>query len=454
MDDQLQRWLAGAAVVVSGQQPGLLGGPLLTLVKACAVAAEVRRLRAEGQDAVGFLWLATGDDDLPEMGWGRLAVGDEILEVREPDWQRGDRLAGAAPLSPTCRDWLRSLLPRMPPGHAQEATEFAAACYAPDLNLGEATARFLSRLLAGTGLVLVNALEPSLAVAAASTVEVVLQRLDAAWKVLEAGAEAMQQRDWPVPLRLARQKLPVFRRMGDRREGVAVASSGVPAALADEQRRHPERFLPNVWLRPLVADAALGTATSLLGGAELAYHIQGAGLWELAGLPRPDWRLRPHVTVITAADRRAIGQLRLRPEHLLRARLPVQTLPGKRTRARLERLRGSIERGIAGVAASAREEIPGLSGDADATANKLAAAVAWLDGRLTSAATRDADVDVGRWRRLTAFVRPDGKPQERHLSALAPLLRLGLDWPTKLAAALECERSGMQLLFWDEGGEW
>jgi hypothetical protein len=64
VDAVLDRWLAGASVAVTGQQPGLLGGPLLTLVKACAVAAEVARRRAAGEDAVGFVWLATSDDDL------------------------------------------------------------------------------------------------------------------------------------------------------------------------------------------------------------------------------------------------------------------------------------------------------------------------------------------------------------------------------------------------------
>ena len=451
VDRELERWRAGAAAVVTGQQPGLAGGPLLTLVKACAVAAEVRRLAAQGTDAVGFLWLATGDDDLPEMGWARLAVGEEVVEVREPGWQRGDRLAGAAPLSGACAEWLASLAPRLPPGNAQDAAAFAASCYAAGVSLGEATARFLARLLAGTGIVLVDALEPALARASAPAVAALLARLDAAWQVLEAGAAAMQQRGWPVPLRLARQKLPVFRREGDRRVSVPTSSRGAAAESLDEQRLHPERFLPNAWVRPLVADAAFGTAVSVLGGAELAYHLQGAGLWELAGLRRPEWRLRPHVTVITAAERRLAAQLRVAPEQLLRARPPLRALPGKRTRRQVERLHAALDRQMAAVAAAAREELPGLGGDVDATANRLSAAAEWLDGRLANAAARDAEVEMGRWRRLVAFVRPHGQPQERHLSVLAPLLRLGLDWPRELAAAIDPEHPGMQLLCWEDG---
>ncbi|HLE60247.1 MAG TPA: bacillithiol biosynthesis BshC, partial [Thermoanaerobaculaceae bacterium] len=109
VDAELSRWLAGAEVVVTGQQPALLGGPLLTLVKAATVAAEVRRLRGAGREAVGFLWLATGDDDLPEMGWGRVAAGEELLEVREAGWGRGAQLGGSAPLSGACTAFLEDL---------------------------------------------------------------------------------------------------------------------------------------------------------------------------------------------------------------------------------------------------------------------------------------------------------------------------------------------------------
>jgi hypothetical protein len=37
---------------------------------------------------------------------------------------------------------------------------------------------------------------------------------------------------------------------------------------------------------------------------------------------------------------------------------------------------------------------------------------------------------------------------------LAPLLRLGLEWPRRLVAALDPGDPGMHLMNWEEGGEW
>ncbi|MFH1176432.1 MAG: bacillithiol biosynthesis BshC [Acidobacteriota bacterium] len=453
VDRVIESWLGGAVAIVTGQQPGLLGGPLLTLVKACAVAAEVKRLRAAGVEAVGFLWLATADDDLPEMGTARVVVGDEILAAREADWVRGVSLAGPATLGPACATLLATLAERLPAAYAQEAVALAAHCYRPGASLGEATGSFLGRLLAGAGVVLVDALAPALAQAAAPAVDVLLGRLPAAWEALRAGERELAARGWPLPLKLNEYILPVFRRESHRRRRLAAAGDDCPTAIRDEHAAHPERFLPNVWLRPLVQDAALGAATAILGGAELAYHIEAMRLWELAGVARPEWRLRPHVTLVTNAERRLIRQLGIEPHHLLHAAPPRHLLAGAGVRRALARLRRTVEREGEALRLVTGAELPALQGDLEATGARLEGALVWLEGRATAAATRAADVEGKRWRRLRAFLRPAGHPQERYLSLLAPLLRLGVSWPQQLVARLDPTDPGMHLLFWEEG-EW
>lgn len=454
VEDELGQWLSGADVVVTGQQPGLLGGPLLTLVKATAVAAEVRRRRAAGRDAVGFLWLATADDDLPEMAWGRVAAGEDVAEVREPGWKRGMALGGCNPLSSACAEFLAALRSQLPGENAGQAINLAARCYAAGTPLGEATATFLGHLLVGAGVVLLDALEPEIARAAAAFTSHVLEELPHCWEALEAGGERLKAKGWTLPLRISPQKLPVFRRVGDRRESVATVKRACAAKILAEHAAHPERFLPNAWLRPLVADALLGTRVAFLGGAELAYHVQTEDVRAVAGVFRPEWRLRPHVTVVTSAERRLAGQLALGPTEILRSSIPLTSLPGKATRRRVEKLQAAVSEQLDRLAEGARKELPGFVGDVEATAKKLEAAIVWLDRRLAGAATRDAEVSMGRWRRIRAFLRPGGQPQERHLSVLAPLLRLGLAWPHQLAAVLDPTDPGMHLLHWGEGGPW
>ena len=53
-------------VVITGQQPGLFGGPLYTLSKAVAAQLWVERLRAAGERAMALFWMATEDHDFRE----------------------------------------------------------------------------------------------------------------------------------------------------------------------------------------------------------------------------------------------------------------------------------------------------------------------------------------------------------------------------------------------------
>lgn len=452
--DEIARWRAGAEVVVSGQQPGLLGGPHLTLIKACAVAAEVGLRRAAGHDAVGFFWLATNDDDLPELGWGRVAVGEEVLAVREENWRQGDVTAGHVPLSAATAALLEEIAKRNRGDRAREAVALAAQCYRPGVSLGEATGSFLGQLLRGLGVVLVDALEPALAVAARGALVNVLTQLPKAWEALETDGAAMRAQGWPVPLRLSAVRLPMFRLSHGRRERLASRHGTCAPELLREIEKYPERFSPNVWLRPLVQDAALHTSTVLLGGAELAYHLQGRALWELAGVSRPTWRLRPHVTVVTAAERRLAAQLRITPEELLARHPPRRLLPGAAVERQQATMARQLATHLARLEAAAERDLPMLTGDVRATAAKVTAALAWLQHRTAVARARSSEVEAQRWRRLTAFLRPDGLPQERRLSVLGLLLRLGPEWPAQLTAVLDPSDPGMHLMCWEEGGPW
>lgn len=454
VDGPIGRWLAGAGVVVTGQQPGLAGGPLLTLVKACAVAAEVRRRRDAGADAVGFLWLATADDDLPEMRWARLAVGEGVAGYQEPDWERGGGVGGRARLSDGLDAFLDEIGDRFPSEHGREALELARSCFAPGEALGDAAARFLARLLSGLDVILVDSLEPELARAAREVTATVLDRLPDVWEALRDGEAGMAARGWPSPLRISPATLPLFRVAGDRRERVATSAGTCPAAVRRDHDAAPEQMLPNAWLRPLVQDAALDTGVAILGGAELAYHLQTAAVREVVGCGRPEWRLRPHATVVSAAERRLASQLGAEPADLLHRSRPRHTLPGGKTRNRTGRMRRALDAQLDQLAAVQSEEIAALTGDLQATRRKLAGALDWWEQRLDAAARQADETEAGRWARLRAFVRPDGKPQERHLSVLAPVLKLGVEWPGQLAAAIDPTAPGMHLLYWREGGTW
>ncbi|MFN3413432.1 MAG: bacillithiol biosynthesis BshC [Thermoanaerobaculum sp.] len=395
--------------------------------------------------------METRDDDLPEMGWGRVVVGGELFAARE-NWSRGQACAFAAELSAACAEQLKQIpQDRLSPGGLAALT-LAQECFAPGQRLGEACGLFWGRVLRGLGLVLVDASLPELAHASAWAAQEILEKLEEAWGCLEDRARELVGQGLPLPLRLRQDLLPFFRLVQGRRQRLAAKGA---SRLLSELDRHPERLAPNVWLRPLLQDAALGTTTAILGSSELAYHWQAQDLWELAGVPRPRWQLRPHITVVGPAERRWAEKLGVVPEELLSPHLPRRLLRVSGLVKDWERFSQKWLTDFQRFAEKARAEQPSLTGDLEATQKKLMGSFSWLAHRLENRAEEKLQVERQRFFRLRQSLQPLGGPQERVLSAVSPLLALGLSLPLKLSSALqELPWEGMHLLYWGEGGLW
>ena len=65
--NNIRRLREGAFAVVTGQQVGLFGGPLLALFKAASVLALAKQVESAGVPCVPIFWMATEDHDLAEV---------------------------------------------------------------------------------------------------------------------------------------------------------------------------------------------------------------------------------------------------------------------------------------------------------------------------------------------------------------------------------------------------
>ena len=72
----IQRLREGAHAVVTGQQVGLFGGPLLALLKVASVLALAKQVESAGVPCVPVFWMATEDHDLAEVNQTLLLGND------------------------------------------------------------------------------------------------------------------------------------------------------------------------------------------------------------------------------------------------------------------------------------------------------------------------------------------------------------------------------------------
>jgi bacillithiol biosynthesis cysteine-adding enzyme BshC len=261
----LDRLRKGAAAIVTGQQVGLFGGPTFSLYKALSAVKLASEATAAGVDAVPVFWLATYDHDLVSS----VRFGDEINPVVE----RAASLLGDT-----------------------EATQILRDSYRPGETLGSAFARLYARIFADWGVILLDPSDPEFARVAQPIYRAAIEHAgELATRLLDRGKELeaagyhqqVKVTESSVLLFTTRQgaRTPISRRTsGDATEfvidGEAAAEKLSQSQLLAELDSHPERFSPNVLLRPIMQDFLLPTLAYTGGAAEAAYFAQAGVVYD------------------------------------------------------------------------------------------------------------------------------------------------------------------------------
>jgi uncharacterized protein YllA (UPF0747 family) len=209
---------------------------------------------------------------------------------------------------------------------------------------------------------------------------------------------------------------------------------GANEVAADELRAevvaHPERFSPNVLLRPIVQDRLFPTIGYVAGPAELAYQAQLGAAYEHFGVPRPLLVPRAMATLLDGAaarflERSALPLEALRSQDdselnaLLRRQLPPDLDAGLDDVDRLVDERRQALKTLAGAVD------PTLESVVDTTIDRMHDAVKTLRAKVVQAAKRKDDTLRRQFQRAQHLTFPGGEPQERGLGAAFFVNRYG-----------------------------
>ncbi len=215
-------------------------------------------------------------------------------------------------------------------------------------------------------------------------------------------------------------------------------------ALRDEARAHPERFSPNVLLRPVVQDRLFPTVCYVGGPSELAYQAQLGGVYRWMGVEAPLLYSRATATLLDSAAIRFLERhhvpfedLHVQDDSALN-RLLESLLPPEVERALDETDRQMTER-TAALREAVRLVDPTLSGAVDTTLERMRETLKSLNTKIIQATKRKDETLRRQFQRTRALTFPGGHPQERTLSLPFFLNRYGLTLGERLLEAVPLE---------------
>ncbi|MGE5175717.1 MAG: bacillithiol biosynthesis cysteine-adding enzyme BshC [Hyphomicrobiales bacterium] len=444
-----------AIAVVSGQQPGLFGGPLYSLYKILTAISIARSIEAATSvPAVPIFWIASDDHDFDEVRRAHLGDGSPQPTAVEYPLDKAPHGVSVARITfgPAIEATVRAAESLLPPSEFREPLlARLREAYAPGRGWAEAYARFVGAMVAEQGALVFDAAdEESKAIAMPVFEREIALRGRSAEAARERG-EALARAGYHAQIARAGNELNLFWH-GREREAVRVAEGGGFRLATSNQdvteskllalvRGRPADVSPGVLLRPLVQDHLFPTAAYVGGPAEVAYWAQVNALYPLFDMEPPAIAPRAGATLLEPKVARTLDRFGIEWSSLagdpepaitaaLRALLP-EDFPTLFTRER-----GSVLEAIRRIDAAVLGFDPSLRSAVETTGNKVKHETEVLEKKLMQVWKRRQEETVAQMHRAAGALFPHGHLQERTLSPLGFLARFGPALPARVGEAL------------------
>lgn len=396
--------------ITTGHQLNIFSGPLyfiykiLTAVKACEQLKEAY----PDYNFVPVYWMASEDHDLEEIQYFNL-FGKKYT------WET-EQTGAVGRMNPNGLAQLAKDLPEPAPIFEKAYTE--------EKTLAAATRRFVHELFAQWGVLSIDADSSALKQLFIPVLEEELLQQKTAplvnqqsGKLEELGYKAQV---YPRPINLFYLKGNQRERLEKEGNNWQVLNTDIAfseAELLTELKEHPERFSPNVVLRPLYQEWILPNLAYIGGPGELAYWLQLKPVFEQYQIPFPVLLPRQFALVISQSLNNRREKLNLEIEqlfsdsHSLRNQLLQENSENEFSLSQEQEELSELFRKIEEKA----QTIDGsLSGFIGAEHSKAAKSLSTIEKRLKKAEEQRHEVTLKQMDNLLEKLFPAGGLQERY----------------------------------------
>ena len=409
--DQIESLLSPTTfTVTTGHQLNIYGGPLYFIYKMITVINLAKELKAKHpkHHFIPVYWMASEDHDFEEISHVHVFGTKHV-------WSAED-IGG--PVGRMKTEGLSELFATV-----DGIPQFMTDAYDQAENLSDATRAFIHHLFGSSGLVCLDADDAQLKKHFAPFVQ----------RELEDGFSAKCVRKTDCELESAGYKPQIHTRDinlfymedGTRNRIVRDDNGGYKVLGADLRftssemmallEASPEKFSPNVVLRPLYQEVILPNLSYTGGPAEVVYWLQIKGVFEETGIPYPILIPRNFALVTNGSIAKKQAKLGLSDHDLFRSVSDLQQayLQAQGSEVTLGAERELLVQLHTALDAQANQIDGSLKGWIGAEMSKVSKSLDNIEKRLGKASEQKHETTLGQLEKLKAKLFPNGTPQER-----------------------------------------
>jgi bacillithiol synthase len=453
--------------VVTGQQIGILTGPLYTIYKTITAIKLAEHLSVEHPEYnfVPVFWMECEDHDFSEISSATLL--NQAHEVATVEYLVGGKPfeknpgpVGTIVIDEHIEGFFTLLEQNL------QDTEYKApllaslrAHYRPGTTLVQAFVGLMNEYFGDTGLVMLNPNNPEFKRAAQPLLRREVSSISKTSQlVIEQSAELEEQ--YHAQIKAKPINLFMFHKGGryliEPREH-DFSLKGTRHYFSKEElyrlvEETPEVFSPNVVLRPLYQDLLLPTVAYVAGPSEIAYYAQLQPVYKRFEIPMPVIYPRASATIVEERVHDILEKFQVQPEELFTAIDPVlmriaEQVSEVKVDALFDRLKSLFQEGITEARFGIQQIDPTLSGAVDAVLSKTETNLNVLKEKTQKAQQRRQEVSLRQIQKAATLLFPNSTLQERVYATAYFQNKYGPDFAGWLIRELKIDRFQHQLIF-------
>ena len=456
--------------VVTGQQAGMLGGPLYTFYKTMSIIRLARQLqgRYPGYRFVPVFWMEVNDSDFQEIATIRYVDKTNALKTLTVTQQPGneDRPIAVRPVHPELQSWKAAIDEDFfDTEFKAEALKLFLSDYREDQTYADAFARLILKFFGRHGLIVLNPAGKGIC----QLVKPLFQRaLSEAAEILGAVSGRSKQLEavgYPTQIHFnPNQTLLFFNDADQRRVRIDMDGAGgfqlkYPDGYRPIDREmllqscvdSPEYLSPNVALRPLMQDTLLPTVAYVGGPSEVAYFAQVEALYRYFDIPMPVICPRHRLTIVEGKIQKNVQKYELEYQKILdnQPNFIEAYLKKSANQAVFEAVSNTdttITESLAALSGILESVDPTLVSSLLKTSENIQGNFQKLSGKILSSLEQKNETQVRQLERILLYLMPGGNFQERSLSMIYFVIKYGPGFVDELMAALPDSAAQHQVL--------
>jgi len=320
--------------VITGQQPGLFTGPLYSIYKAltAVIFAERQKAMFPEYDFIPLFWIEGEDHDFEESATTSLFDAGQIKQVSLDPWKRlPGQMVSSSTMGPGITDTLSDFTSMLQESdYKKQIVSLLQEIYTPDSSLERAFGKTMAYLFRDYPLVFLSASDPGFKHLAKEIYYRELATCPQTSHTIIEQSSLLENMGYQTQVKPRAVNL-FYVNHHDQRMKIEQSSAESFSIVPDKHRYsrhqilemcddHPERFSPNVILRPVVQDYVLPTFAYIAGPGEISYMAQYRKTYEHFGLKMPFIIPRGSFTLIEPAVRRTMDKVLQKTGRLTQSR--------------------------------------------------------------------------------------------------------------------------------------